>query len=135
MSAEGCRRTVLVIEDDTDIREALAEVIEDGNYHAVGADNGEVALQKLRGGETIPCVILLDMMMPVMDGREFLSLQQNDATLKEIPVVLLSAHADAARAAAQLKAAAFLKKPIDLRELLRVIDRFCQATGNPASNP
>jgi two-component system chemotaxis response regulator CheY len=125
MIAQACRRTVLVIEDDADIREALAEVIEDGNYHAVRAANGEVALRKLRAGETIPCVILLDMMMPVMDGREFLSLQQNDAALKTIPVILLSAHADAARAAAQLNTAAFLKKPIDLRELLRTIDRFC----------
>jgi two-component system chemotaxis response regulator CheY len=126
MIAEGCRRTVLVVEDDIDIREALAEVIEDRNYHAVRADNGEVALQKLRASGTVPCVILLDMMMPVMDGREFLTLQQNDEALKAIPVVLLSAHADAARAAAQLKTAGFLKKPIDLRELLRTIDRFCQ---------
>jgi len=126
MTPGGCRRTVLVVEDDTDIREALAEVIEDGNYYAIRADNGEVALQKLRDGEIVPCVILLDMMMPVMDGREFLTLQQNDAALKEIPVVVLSAHADAARAAAQLKTAAFLKKQIDVRELLRTIERFCQ---------
>jgi CheY-like chemotaxis protein len=124
MTAEKPARTVLVVEDDGDIRDELAEVIEDSNYRTIRAANGEVALQKLRGGPR-PCVILLDLMMPVMDGREFLAAQQSDAALKEIPVVVLSAHVDAALGITQLNAAAFLKKPIDLSELLRTIERFC----------
>lgn len=125
MTADPCPRTVLVVEDDSDIREALAEVLEDGNYRAIRAPNGEVALEKLRASAPVPCVILLDVMMPVMDGREFIARQQKDDSLREIPVVVLSAHADAAHAAVQLNAAAFLKKPIDLVELLRTVERFC----------
>jgi two-component system response regulator MprA len=125
MTADVCERTVLVVEDDGDIREALAQVLEDGHYRAIRAPNGEVALAKLRDVAPVPCVILLDVMMPVMDGREFLARQQMDAALSRIPVVVLSAHADAARAAVQMKAAGFLKKPIDLSELLRVVEKFC----------
>lgn len=124
MTGEKAVGTVLVVEDDGDIREELAAVIEDSNYRTIRAANGAVALQKLRGGPR-PCVILLDLMMPVMDGREFLAEQQNDAALKEIPVVVLSAHIDGGRAGTQMTAAAFLKKPIDLAELLRTIERFC----------
>jgi CheY-like chemotaxis protein len=125
MTAEDCARTVLVVEDDGDIRDELADVLEDSHYRTIRAQNGEVALQKLRGGPR-PCLILLDLMMPVMDGRQFLAEQQKDAALKEIPVVVLSAHLDAAPTAVQVKAAGFLKKPIDLPELLRTIERFCR---------
>lgn len=122
---DTCARTVLVVEDDSDIREAVAEVLEDGNYRAIRAPNGEVALAKLRDAAPVPCVILLDVMMPVMDGREFLTRQQSDEALRQIPVVVLSAHADAALSAVQLKVAGFLKKPIDLSELLRMVEKFC----------
>jgi len=124
MIARKAAGTVLVVEDDGDIRDELADVIEDSNYRTIRAANGAVALQKLRGGPR-PCVILLDLMMPVMDGREFLAAQQSDAALKEIPVVVLSAHIDGARGGPQMSAAAFLKKPIDLAELLSTIARFC----------
>jgi two-component system response regulator MprA len=125
MTADACERTVLVVEDDSDIREALAQVLEDGHYRAIRAANGEVALATLRDTAFSPCVILLDVMMPVMDGREFLLRKQEDAALSQIPVVVLSAQADAARAATQLNAAGFLKKPIDLAELLRTVEKFC----------
>jgi two-component system response regulator MprA len=124
----ACARTVLVVEDDSDIREALVEVLEDGHYRAIRASNGEVALAKLRDTAPVSCVILLDVMMPVMDGREFLARQQKDDALRQIPVVVLSAHADAARAAAQLNAAGFLRKPIDLSELMRMVEKFCGKT-------
>ena len=125
MTADPCQRTVLVVEDDSDIREALAQVLEDGHYHAIRAPNGAVALAKLRAVAPAPCVILLDVMMPVMDGREFVARQQKDATLRQIPVIVLSAHADAARAAAQMNAAGFLRKPVDLSELFRVVEKYC----------
>lgn len=125
MTGGGCARTVLVVEDDSDIREALAEVLEDGHYRAIRAANGEMALAKLRDAAPIPCVILLDVMMPVMDGREFLARQQKDDLLRQIPVVVLSAHADAAHAVSQLNAAGFLRKPVDLSELMRTVEKFC----------
>src|SRR5205085_12014163 len=89
-----CGRRVLVVEDDHDVREALVEALEASDYHPMAAANGSEALQRLRSGSEPPCVILLDVMMPVMDGREFREEQRRDPALAEIPVVVLSAHGD-----------------------------------------
>jgi CheY-like chemotaxis protein len=125
MTDAGCARTVLIVEDDVDTRSALAEVLEDGNYRLLTAENGKIALDELRAAPQPPCVILLDVMMPVMDGREFRVEQEKDPALSNIPVVVLSAHADAVTSAAQMRAAGFLKKPVDLHELLRTVEQFC----------
>jgi len=125
MKATSCNRTVLIVEDDEDIRSALVEVLEDGNYRLLQAANGAAALQELRAADPAPCVILLDVMMPVMDGRQFRAEQQSDPGLSGIPVVVITAHADATRTAAQMAAAGFLSKPIDLGILLQTVDQFC----------
>jgi len=121
----GCGKTVLVVEDDMDIRDAIAEVLSDGDYRTVCAANGAVALQELRAARPAPCVILLDMMMPVMDGREFRAQQVRDDTLRNIPVIVLSAHAEASVAAAQMNADGYLAKPVDLNRLLDTVEQFC----------
>ena len=126
MTSTRCDKTVLIVDDDDDVRNAVAEVLEDGNYRSLRAANGAAALEQLRSATPRPCVILLDVMMPVMDGHEFRALQQSDEALREIPVVVLSAHADAKRSAAGMAAAAFLKKPIDLSELLQIVRQFCE---------
>jgi len=125
MNPTSCNRTVLIVEDDEDIRSALVEVLEDGNYRLLQAANGVAALQELRAADPAPCVILLDVMMPVMDGRQFRAEQQSDPGLSGIPVVVITAHADATRTAAQMAAAGFLSKPIDLGVLLQTVDQFC----------
>jgi CheY-like chemotaxis protein len=116
---------VLIVEDDPDIRGAIAEVLTDGNYRALLASNGADALAELRAAAPTPCVILLDVMMPVMDGKEFRNQQRGDETLRGIPVVVLSAHADATNYAEQMQAAGFLKKPVDLSTLLEIVEQFC----------
>ncbi len=125
MKSAGCSKTVMVVEDDSDIRETIAEVLQDDQYRPVLAPDGAAALDQLRAAEPKPCVILLDVMMPVLDGRAFRARQQADPELKEIPVVVLSAHADAAAAAAEMKAEGFIRKPVDLHNLLDTIERFC----------
>jgi CheY-like chemotaxis protein len=65
------------------------------------------------------------MMMPVMDGKEFRNVQRVDEALREIPVVVLSAHADATDLAEQMQAAGFLRKPVDLVTLLQTVEQFC----------
>ena len=125
MTSNGCERTVLVVDDDEDVRNAIAEVLEDVNYRPLRAANGVAALEQLRAAMPRPCVILLDMMMPIMDGNEFRLRQQSDAELKAIPVVVLSAHAEANRSAPQPDADAYLRKPVDLSELLRIVEQFC----------
>lgn len=130
MTAARCRG-VLVVDDDTDIRETIEEVLADNDFPSIGAENGAVALQRLRSDVEPPCVILLDMMMPVMDGRTFRLAQQNDPTLSNIPVVVLTAHASGERSARELHVAGFLRKPVDLRTLLDVIGRYCERDKPP----
>lgn len=125
MTSQGCARRVMVVDDDSDIRDAIREVLQDGNYHPVLAADGASALDELRAAEPKPCVILLDVMMPVLDGKAFRSQQRDDPQLSSIPIVVLSAHADAVAAAAEMKAEGFLRKPVDLNDLLHTVEQFC----------
>ena len=125
MTVQDCQRTVLIVEDDADVREAIAEVLSDCQYKALHASNGAEALERLRAAEVRPCVILLDMMMPTMDGWQFRAVQKNDPSVSDIPVVVLSAHVDGRDAALKMQAAAYLAKPLSLESLLGVVERFC----------
>jgi CheY-like chemotaxis protein len=125
MTATSCDRTVLVVEDDAAVRDAIAEVLADFEYKAVEAGDGAEALRQLRAASIRPCLILLDVMMPGMDGWAFRAEQERDPAVKDIPVILLSAHTDVRSAAAQMKAAGFLAKPIAVDVLLEIVERFC----------
>jgi CheY-like chemotaxis protein len=125
MTGQDCN-VVLVVEDDHDVRQAIAEVLEDNAYRAVEVSNGLEAIESLRApGNKRPCLILLDIMMPVMDGREFLVHQRSDPSLREIPVVVLSAHATLEEAKSDLQAAAYLRKPVRAETLLSAVRRLC----------
>jgi CheY-like chemotaxis protein len=117
--------TVLVVEDDVDIRQALIEIIEDHGFGALGAVDGADALKILSRTTELPCVILLDLMMPVMDGAEFRQAQRQDPRLATIPVVVLSAYRDLDRQAAPLDAVSVLRKPPSVRELVTVLRAHC----------
>ena len=115
---------VLVIEDDSDIRTALIDVLNEHGYEAVGAINGLDALQKLRAPqEKKPCVIVLDLMMPVMDGRAFREEQLNSPELASIPVVVVTAYRDIIDQA--MRITDFLRKPLDLDDLVATVRRYC----------
>jgi CheY-like chemotaxis protein len=119
------RHKVLVVEDDREIREALIEILEENGCEAVGAVNGERALAYLRSTESLPCLILLDLMMPVMDGQAFREVQVNDPVLANIPVVVVSAYRDVEGHAARLQAATFIKKPPRIEELMSAVTQHC----------
>lgn len=123
-SAE-CHSTVLVVEDDADVRQSLCEVLEDNGYVPVAAANGRDGLDCLRSAPAKPCLVLLDIMMPVMDGWGFRTAQLEDPEFGDVPVVVLSAHASAESAARKMKASSFLRKPIDIDTLLAAVQRFC----------
>src|SRR5262245_34872901 len=95
---------VLIVDDDYDIRATLHEILSDEGYDVASSANGFEALQALRSG-TAPCLILLDLMMPVMDGWQFRAQQLSDPTLASIPVVVLSADAGVAQKSRALNAA------------------------------
>ncbi len=117
---------VLVVDDDPDIREAMVEVLEESGHEAIGVSNGSEALQHLRTNAEHPCLIFLDLMMPVMDGREFREEQMRDPELSPIPVVVISAFRDVEQTAHQMQAAAHVKKPVSLRDLVQLVERFCR---------
>jgi CheY-like chemotaxis protein len=118
---------VLVVEDDPTIREVLVEVLGEHGYDAIGACNGREALDALAASSDRPCVILLDLMMPVMDGRSFREQQLRIPDLSDIPVIVISAHLDHT-VASDLHAAAYLRKPVKLAEVLRSVRTYCDPT-------
>ena len=119
---------VLVVDDDPDLRDAMVEVLEESGHAATGVANGNEALAHLRSSLDQPCLILLDLMMPVMDGRTFREEQLRDPTLSPIPVIVISAFHDVDQTAAQMQAAAHVKKPVSLRDLVQLVERFCPPT-------
>src|SRR3954471_6819138 len=114
---------VLIIEDDEDLRDMMAQLLTIEGFDAATVANGREALDYLHTSET-PHVILLDLMMPVMDGWEFRRQQKADPDLARVPVIVLSA-LDAGRAAA-VDATAFLKKPLDFDRLLELVRLHCR---------
>jgi CheY-like chemotaxis protein len=125
---QGCARVVMVVEDDPDVRETIGEILTDASYQPILASNGQEALSSLRAAPEKPCVILLDIMMPVMNGWQFRAQQKNEADLSDIPVVVITAHADASRAAEEMNAAGFLRKPIKLDSLLDFVSKLCDCS-------
>ena len=117
------RCPVLVVEDDEGLRDMMAQLLTLEGFQTATVANGQEALAYLHTS-SIPEVILLDLMMPVMDGWEFRRHQQADPALAGVPVIVLSA-LDQARAAG-VDAAAFLKKPLDFDRLLDLVRQYCQ---------
>lgn len=123
MQAE-IQHVVLVVDDDRDIRDSLIEVLEDHGYQAAGAANGLEALAVLGTGPALPCLILLDLMMPVMDGQEFRERQLENPLWAQIPVVAISAYSDAVARARALDLEC-LRKPLAMRPLIETVRRHC----------
>jgi two-component system, chemotaxis family, chemotaxis protein CheY len=114
---------VLIVEDDDDLREMMAHMLTIEGYDAATVANGREALEYLQNAEP-PRLILLDLMMPVMDGWEFRRQQKADPEIAPVPVIVLSA-LDEARAS-NVDAAAFLKKPLDFDRLLELVREHCR---------
>jgi CheY-like chemotaxis protein len=121
-SSPPTRRPVLIVEDEVDLREMMAQLLELEGVSSATAANGREALAYLRDGNR-PDVILLDLMMPVMDGWEFLRHQRADAHLAQVPVIVLSA-LDRSHVG-DVPAAEYLGKPLDFARLLNLIRGYC----------
>lgn len=117
---------LLLVEDDRDVREAIAEVLEQEGYAVAQARSGVEAIQRLNESEAPPVAILLDLMMPVMDGWEFLARRQHHESWLSIPIVIISADSNAKDRVESLPSAiaAYLRKPIDIDELLDILGRL-----------
>lgn len=130
--AQGSR-TILVVDDDADLRDSLEAALVSRGHHVAKAADGAEALEWLKTNSNDPCVVLLDLMMPGMNGFELRSRMAADPDLATIPVVVITgAGLLADRRAAELRAEV-LKKPIELKTLLATVRRFCTAgTPQPA---
>jgi CheY-like chemotaxis protein len=109
---------ILVVEDDDDVRSALVEVLADAGFGVDEATNGQVALSAMRAAR--PCVVLLDLMMPVMSGWEVLREMQQDPGLARIPVCVVSAQGHATP-----NVSCILPKPVNVDAVLAVVRSHC----------
>lgn len=124
---ERASPSVLVVDDDRDICEVVQTVLELEGYAVVTAGDGAEALACLRAGVR-PCLIILDLMMPNMNGMQFREQQQQDPELRAIPVVVLSGDGRAGMKAATLGVEG-LRKPVELDVLLEAVRRSCVPGG------
>lgn len=115
-------KNVLVIEDEKDIREAVAEVLELEGYKVSQAENGQEGLNRLNDVER-PCVILLDLMMPVMNGWEFAQTLERHPKFKSIPIVVVSAALSDEK---NIRVKSRLKKPVEINALVEEVKSCCE---------
>lgn len=120
---------ILVVEDDADIREAFRELLQEQGHEVRTAPNGSAALELLGTG-TLPAVILLDLMMPIMDGFEFRKRQLADLRLAQIPVIALTA--DRGATSEDVGGAPILRKPFSFDEVLVLIEQSARQGGAKA---
>src|SRR3954452_18184185 len=115
-------KSVLLVEDDLEIRDILQDLLEAEGYDVIPASHGRQALDFLLGGGALPDLVVLDLMMPLVDGTQVLTTMKQDPRLAQIPVVVLSAVARERRGGA----AAFLRKPIPLQKFFDTIRGFVE---------
>jgi CheY-like chemotaxis protein len=120
------RMTILIVGDDASIRQLLTVFLTYKDYHSVAVANGAEALSYLQDLDQFPQLILLDLMMPAMDGAAFRQAQQQDPRLAPIPVVLMSAMENIEEQAPRLQVSASVPKPVDFEVLLSVVEQHCK---------
>lgn len=113
--------SILIVEDDIDIRSALVQILRLEGHNTAEAANGKEALEYIRNNPR-PCMVLLDMMMPVMGGRQFLDIFKDEPESSKVPVVIISAIADRVDTSG---AKEFIKKPMEVSKLLEVVAKYC----------
>jgi two-component system chemotaxis response regulator CheY len=116
--------SILVVEDDQDVRDAMVQVLEAEGYEAIPAGDGEEALTRLEDGLD-PCVILLDLMMPRMDGWQFIEHHRRRAA--HTPIIVVSAYSSSEQVRSA-GVAEYMRKPVDIDRLLAVVARYCAKT-------
>ena len=119
-------RTILVVEDEISIIEFLKDALEDKGYRVETASNGQEGLQRLNNAPID--LILCDVMMPVMDGREMCRVVQSDPQFAHIPLILMSAVVSVL-SDISCSLSGFIQKPFNVNDLLMVIDELTQAKG------
>jgi CheY-like chemotaxis protein len=113
-------KLVLVVDDDRSVRESLSKLLDAAGYSVLEVENGQKALEVLEKAAHFPCLILLDLAMPVMDGRGFLKLRAKDPMLRQIPVVVVSGNPPSGEPLNGIDA--YLQKPVRFDRLIAIVD-------------
>jgi CheY-like chemotaxis protein len=121
----NARKFVLVVDDDPDIRESLETVLGIHGHPVATAADGSEAIDLLRRGAVTPCLILLDLMMPGMNGFEFRAELEADPLLAQIPLIIITGAGVLADERAGTLRAVVMRKPFDLKALLTTVKRYC----------
>lgn len=121
-------KRVLIVEDAADLRFLLRQLFEIEGFHVTPAANGQEALALLQAATELPQLILLDLMMPVMNGFEFCRAQAADPRLAGIPVIVMTADGDVGNKQRRAGATDSLRKPIEVDQLLEVVNRHLRRT-------
>ena len=119
------RNTVLIIENDSEILDSLSQLLQYEGFKVTSSKNGRVALDIL-AKDLFPDLIILDLMMPVMNGWEFLTVKNSDLKISSIPVIVTSAIDDPGKLG---KSTTFVKKPIDFDSLLKIVRKYCNISS------
>jgi two-component system chemotaxis response regulator CheY len=134
-AAAAHRCSVLIVDDDETVREVLELTLRSSGYNVAAVGDGRAALDHLRSHDRT-CVILIDLLLPVMDGKAFRAAQLRDRSIAWIPVVIMSGVADAREQARQLGAAAFVQKPLDIARIQEIVrTSVCRESKLPAPEP
>jgi CheY-like chemotaxis protein len=128
--ARDGRSGLLIVDDNADLLRTLIDVLSDEGYRVLAASNGRDALAALRSARPLPCVILLDLAMPEMNGEEFRSEQLRDPDLARIPVVGFTADPANRERLGAMKVDDIVPKPVSLDHLLSVVERYCGPNGD-----
>lgn len=125
--ATGTPFSILIIDDDYDIRESLVEILQDEGYIVLTASHGAAAFELLKS--VTPNIIFLDLNMPVMNGAQFREIQRNDPALSSIPTVIMTAVDQREERVADMGIDEVLPKPLKLEPLLSLISRYRKKAG------
>ncbi|WP_437818121.1 response regulator [Sorangium sp. So ce1078] len=124
MTTSRPSKRILIVDDDAAIRRTLSELLEEEGYVVASVANGREALDYLRDDPSSISLVLLDLMMPVMDGFQFRAEQKSDPMLAAMPIVVMTARGGTERAG--IDADAVISKPFDVLKLMDTIERSCR---------
>jgi CheY-like chemotaxis protein len=123
----GCNppqvKTILVVDDDPEERESMSFFLDAKGYSVVEGENGQEALEVLKRIRRFPCLVVLDLFMPVLNGREFLKRLAQDPVLRDIPVIVVSGNDNFDVPLEGV--AAYLRKPVKPDRLVEIVDQYC----------
>jgi CheY-like chemotaxis protein len=124
------RGSILIVEDDEDIRAAMAELLESEGFDVAVASNGQEGLEVLSQMRA-PCLVLLDLMMPVMNGEDFLRHVRKDPSMDSVPVIIVTASGRTLLPGTQ----GLLKKPFEINDLFATVAAHCPAPLQGSARP